>query len=138
MDFYENNDPYRPWLWVGRVDQFIIALFFRRASISFHHACGLINATSGGFPCQLNLDSVTRVNDSLNESWNNIVEIGEDRLFNGLGAGGHLIQDPDEWNFENLPLPMINEGLRLNLNAKYDINLGAVGLDNIKLHTQQK
>ena len=22
----ENNDPYRPWLWVGRVDQFIIML----------------------------------------------------------------------------------------------------------------
>ena len=30
MDMCENNDPYRPWLWVGRVDQKISRVTGRR------------------------------------------------------------------------------------------------------------
>jgi hypothetical protein len=42
------------------------------------------------------------------------------------------------WIFENLNLPPISRGAKLNLQALFDLNNGAVGFDNVQIHTKQK
>ena len=48
------------------------------------------------------------------------------------------ISNTSNWLFETVKLPPISSGTRIQLQAQFDMNRGAVGLDNIQLHTQQK
>jgi hypothetical protein len=48
------------------------------------------------------------------------------------------VSNVTEWLFENVQIPPTARGARLKLQSQFDLKSGAVGLDNIQLHTKQK
>jgi len=72
-------------------------------------------------------------NETTSDVINSVYNVPEERKYNNLS-----VDSATQWVDETVDLPPISSKSRLQLVTAYDNEQGAAGLDNIKVHTQQK
>ena len=104
----------------------IFFFFFRNARLSFQHACGTFEENAKECLLQLQKINLTGTNDVF-------FEVPDNQLFNN----GSL-RNVTVWPKQDLKLPIIHFGERIQFYSNFDPMKGGVNLDNIHFHTRQK